>query len=132
MKVVGSSDWRDAIPFETPMIVAEVVPGDPTRCSICGADSELLPRTELWALKHRHPNDHGGFVRFYCAAHVITIQKPSEPVETQLARTTKRAERRPAVRRSAPVVERARALCPNCFVEVAATGVCGMCGQPAS
>ncbi len=98
MKVTATSDWRETIAFETPMIVAEIVPGDPTRCSVCGGDSELRPRTELWAVKHRHPNHHAGYVRFYCQAHLPVIQRPAPPVETR--RTAARAERATAVRRS--------------------------------
>ena len=70
MKVTATSDWRDAIPFETPVVVADVVPGEPTRCSVCGGDSVLLPRTDLWAVKHRHPNHHAGFVRFYAQVNI--------------------------------------------------------------
>jgi hypothetical protein len=84
MKVVASSDWRDALPFETPLIVAEVAPGEPTRCATCGALSEPLPRDALWAVKHRHPNDHAGFVRFYCAEHTPEAKRP-EPVAVATA-----------------------------------------------
>ena len=75
MKITSTSDWREEIPFETPMIVAGLVPGDPTRCSVCGGDSELRPRTELWAVKHRHPNQHAGFVRFYCQPHLPVVER---------------------------------------------------------
>jgi hypothetical protein len=29
MKITSTSDWREEIPFETPMIVASLVPGEP-------------------------------------------------------------------------------------------------------
>jgi len=126
MKITSTSDWREEIPFETPMLVASLVPGDPTRCSVCGGDSELRPRTELWAVKHRHPNQHAGYVRFYCRPHLPVVQ-PSVPVETR--RTIARAERTAATRRTPPADEKPRAMCPDCFVEVSALGVCGMCGR---
>ena len=126
MKITSTSDWRNEIAFETPMIVASVVPGDPTRCSVCGGDSQLRPRTELWAVKHRHPNQHAGFVRFYCQAHLPVLERVA-PVETR--RTAARAERAAAVRRPAAVDAAPRAMCPECFVEVSATGECGMCGR---
>lgn len=127
MKVTATSDWRETIAFETPMVVAEIVPGEPTRCSVCGGDSELRPRTELWAVKHRHPNHHAGYVRFYCRAHLPVIQQAAPPVETR--RTAARAERATAVRRSPTADAKPRAMCPECFVEISATGTCGMCGR---
>ncbi len=126
MKITSTSDWREEIPFETPMIVAGLVPGDPTRCSVCGGDSELRPRTELWAVKHRHPNQHAGYVRFYCQPHLPVVER-IVPVETR--RTIARAERTAAMRRTPSVDEKPRAMCPDCFVEISATGVCGMCGR---
>jgi hypothetical protein len=88
-------------------------------------------------VKHRHPNNHDGDVRFYCAAHVPVFEKPAPVVaapgtstraRTAAARAARpaaeRAERRPAV------VERPRAVCPTCFVEIPPTGVCGICGEP--
>ncbi|MGW9585787.1 glucose-6-phosphate dehydrogenase [Microbacterium sp. NPDC055455] len=131
MRIVASSDWRDAVPFETPVLVADVVPGEPTRCFTCGADSAPLARTELWAFKHRHPKNHDGYVRFYCATHVPQAQRRPEPATTPATRA--RASRPAAERRPAkPVIpERQRAMCPNCFVEVSATGECGICGWSA-
>lgn len=127
MKVTSTSDWRESIAFETPMIVSEIVPGDPTRCSVCGGDSELRSRTELWAVKHRHPNHHAGYVRFYCAAHLPAIAPPAAPIETR--RSAARAERSAPGRRTQPVDDKPRAMCPDCFVEISATGSCGMCGR---
>ena len=129
MKVVASSDWRDDLAFETPTLVAEVSPGEPTRCSVCGGSSEPLPRTELWAYKHRHPKNHDGYVRFYCAEHRPVIQRPAA-ASVAPARGGARASRPAAERRPAKptIPERQRAMCPNCFVEVSATGECGMCG----
>ncbi|WP_396655534.1 glucose-6-phosphate dehydrogenase [Microbacterium sp.] len=120
MRVVAASDWRDGIAFETPYILAEVLPGDPARCAGCGPDAQPLPRTELWAYKHRHPKNHDGFVRFYCAAHVPAAKRPSAAPAAKPVRHS--APRRAAVPEKAPV------LCPECFVEVPATGVCGICG----
>jgi len=132
VKIVASSDWRDAIPFDTLVLVADVVPGDPTRCFTCGGDSEPRPRTELWAYKHRHPKNHDGYVRFYCAEHRPVIERrvaASVPPSRGGSRSSRPSgERRPA---KPTVPERQRAMCPNCFVEVSATGECGMCGWSA-
>jgi hypothetical protein len=125
MKVATTSDWRDGMPFETPVVVADVVPGDPTRCSVCGSDSQLRDRSELWAVKHRHPHHHSGFVRFYCSVHVPRAQ----PAAVRAQQPAARAERRsPAPRRPA-AADTVRAMCPDCFIEVSASGVCGNCGQ---
>lgn len=128
MRIVASSDWRDGLPFETPVIVADVSPGEESRCFVCGADSELLPRTELWAVKHRHPKNHSGYVRFYCTTHRPAPPRLTPVVDPRRS-VASRGERRPAARRGTPTVERPVVLCPDCFVEVPATGVCGMCGQ---
>lgn len=129
MKIVSSSDWRDAIAFDTPVIVADVVPGEPTRCVGCGADGDLHPRTELWAVKHRHPKHHGGFVRFYCHTHVPTIAPPPPAPILRAKAAPARAERRSSTPRPIPMTDRpTRAMCPDCFVEVSAGGDCGMCG----
>ncbi|MFT4230063.1 MAG: glucose-6-phosphate dehydrogenase, partial [Microbacterium sp.] len=78
MRVVAASDWRDDIPFETPIVLADAIPGEPARCSTCGGSSDPLPRTELWAVKHRHPKNHDGFVRFYCAEHRPAVKAPAD------------------------------------------------------
>ncbi|MDL5353193.1 glucose-6-phosphate dehydrogenase [Microbacterium sp. zg-YB36] len=139
MKIVASADWRDAVPFETPVVVNEIAPGDPAHCVICGSESELRERTELWAVKHRHPKHHDGFVRFYCAEHVPAAEEPAPaaPAAKAPARKTRAATRTtparqvrtPAVRRAALVDEAPRAMCPDCYVEVSALGICGMCGS---
>lgn len=113
------------------------MPGEDARCFTCGPESEGRPRTEIWAYKHQHPNHHHGFVRLYCAEHV-----PAQPVAPVVAaapvRSAARAPRaaRPAVRaertspvRRAPDLDRVRAMCPECFVEVNANGLCGVCGN---
>ncbi|MBM3716179.1 MULTISPECIES: glucose-6-phosphate dehydrogenase [Microbacterium] len=132
MKIVSSQDWRDALGFDVPVLVADVVPGEPTRCVACGADSELRPRTELWAVKHRHPKHHGGFVRFYCADHKPAVAPPPAPAPVPLkaARSrAPRAESRTTTPKPTPITDRpTRAMCPDCFVEVSAGGDCGMCG----
>ncbi len=129
MRFAATSDWRDAIPFETPVVVAELVPGEPARCAVCGVDSEPLPRTQLWAVKHRHPNHHSGYVRFYCREHLPVIRLPEAATAAPVQRRpTARSESRPAVRRP-PIVERERAVCPDCFVETSVKGVCGICGR---
>lgn len=121
MKIVASSDWRDEIPFDVPLMLAAVVPGDPARCAACGADAPARSRDELWAVKHRHPKQHRGYVRFYCSAHVPVPARPA--AESAPARSERR---RPAPRAIVPA--RSAAVCPDCFVEVPATGVCGVCG----
>ncbi|SBS71555.1 glucose-6-phosphate dehydrogenase [uncultured Microbacterium sp.] len=128
MKITTSSDWRNSLPFETPMLVADLQPGEPTRCAGCGVDAAPHPRTELWAVKHRHPNNHAGFVRFYCATH---RPEPTVAAIVETRRETARRDRALPPRRAAaaPVVERPVTLCPDCFVQVPPTGVCGMCGQ---
>ena len=123
MKVAKTADWRDDVPFDTPRIVAEVAPGAPTRCAVCGADSEPRNRTELWAVKLRHPHHHDGYVRFYCEQHVPAV-RAVEPARVERARSAPR----PAARRAPAQSDRVRAMCPNCFIEVSATGVCGVCG----
>ena len=130
MKFVSSGDWRDAVPFENPVVLADVVPGEDASCFSCGRTAEPRPRTELWAFKHRHPNDHAGYVRFYCQAHVPVVQRRPEPTTPASARTARaaRAERSAPVRRTPVVDAPQRAMCPNCYVEVSATGECGMCG----
>lgn len=133
MKIVSSQDWRDAIRFDVPVLVADVVPGEATRCVACGTDGPLYERTELWAVKHRHPKHHGGFVRFYCDAHkpAAAPPPPVAPIATARARAAAapRAERRSATPKPTPITDRpTRAMCPDCFVEVSAGGDCGMCG----
>ncbi|MEV7692608.1 glucose-6-phosphate dehydrogenase [Microbacterium sp. NPDC089189] len=132
MKIASSADWRENIPFETPLLVSELAPGEPGRCAGCGAASAPLPRTELWAVKHRHPNDHSGFVRFYCAEHKpepkpVAVVAPTPATRATPARKKATAPRQPSTKPSIP--ERARAVCPDCFVEANANGVCGMCGE---
>lgn len=135
MKIVSSSDWRDALAFESPVIVADVIPGDDTRCSVCGIDSPLRPRTELWAVKHRHPKHHDGHVRFYCIDHRPVIAAPApvavDPRPRRAARPAS-PSRASAPRRPAQPEAKPRAMCPDCFVEVSATGECGMCGWTAA
>lgn len=129
VQIRNSSDWRDALPFELPIPAAEAVPGEPTRCAGCGPDSEPWPREALWVVKHRHPNNPAGFVRYYCADHKPTpkLAPPvSAPERARRARATAPAPRKAA---APSIPERAAVLCPDCFVEVPATGVCGMCGQ---
>lgn len=132
MRVAPASDWRDALPFETPVLLADVVPGEDARCFACGPDSEALPRTELWAFKHQHPNHHHGYARFYCRAHVpaapprpAVAERPA--ARARAARPAPRAERTTAPARPR-VEDKVRAMCPECFIEVSATGVCGVCG----
>lgn len=127
MRIATGSDWRDGLPFDTPTLVADVVAGEPTRCVVCGVDSELRPRTELWAVKHRHPKHHDGYVRFYCAAHTPAPRRV-EPVVVE-RRTQKRSAPRAASPSRPAASDVVRAMCPDCFVEVSATGECGMCGQ---
>ena len=137
MKVVASSDWRDGIPFDTPVIVADVLPGEETRCSVCGGDSPLRARTELWAVKHRHPKHHDGFVRFYCVEHlpeITPVEVPVAPIRpaaraSRAAPRTSPAPRTPTAPRTPAALDRVRAMCPDCFVEVSALGLCGICGQ---
>ena len=130
MKVVASIDWRDDLAFESPVVVSEVSPGEATRCSVCGGDSEPLERTQLWAVKHQHPKHHGGHVRFYCKAHLPEIKLPPAtplPATRRSAGSSQRAV--PATRRSTGAEERPRAVCPTCWVEVPSTGVRGVCGE---
>lgn len=133
MKIVSSSDWRDGIAFDTPLILADILPGDDTRCSVCGGASALRPRTELWAVKHRHPKNHDGYVRFYCVEHlpVITAPRPAA-VEAPRRRAPRAAGGTSAPRRPVQSDATPRAMCPECFVEVSATGECGMCGWTAA
>lgn len=136
MKIVSSSDWRDDIAFDTPLLLADILPGDDTRCSVCGGASPLKPRTELWAVKHPHPKNHDGFVRFYCVDHLPVIAAPRPVVAEASRQRTQRAPRAASgtstPRRPAQSDAPPRAMCPDCFVEVSATGECGMCGWTAA
>lgn len=128
MKIRNSSDWRDGLPFELPVAAAEAVPGEATRCSGCGPASEPWPREALWVVKHRHPTNPAGFVRYYCGDHKPTPKLAPAAAAHERARRAPRAAaaRKPA----APTIpERPTVLCPDCFVVVPATGVCGMCGR---
>lgn len=134
MRFDSAHDWRDAVAYDSPTVVADVAPGDDTRCSACGAASAPRPRSELWVIKHRHPTNHHGYVRFYCRAHLPVIERPRPAAPERPARSRGRAaprEPRATARRAAPAVEKPRAMCPNCFIEVSATGDCGMCGARA-
>ena len=127
MKITNSSDWRDGLPFDIPVDAAEAVPGEPTRCVTCGPDSDPFPREALWAMKHRHPNNPAGFVRFYCADH--KPKAPLAPAVSAPERARRAASSRPRKLAAPTIPERIAVMCPDCFVEVPATGTCGMCGQ---
>lgn len=131
MKVASSADWRDGLAFETPVLLADLMGGDDARCFTCGPESEPLDRTHLWAFKHRHPKHHNGYVRFYCREHVPVTRPAPEPAPTA-ARRAKPAARvraeRPSPARRGPSLDDVRAMCPECFIEVSAAGVCGVCG----
>jgi hypothetical protein len=127
------------VPFEIPVSLAEVAPGDETRCFVCGPESDEVPREELQAYKHRHPRNHDGYVRFYCVRHVPAA--PPAPIETSPAVKARRprvaaeprrvpgsSRRDSASARLAGTPERVRPVCPNCFMEIPPTGVCGNCG----
>ena len=131
MQIRNSSDWRDALPFELAVAAAEAVPGDPTRCAGCGPDSEPWPREALWVVKHRHPTNPAGFVRYYCTDHKPTPTLAPPVSAPERARRAASAARTASPRKAAApkIPEREAALCPDCFVQVPATGVCGMCGQ---
>lgn len=130
MKIVAGSDWRDALPFDIPVPVDDVAPGGDARCAGCTASAPPHPRSALWAVKHRHPKNHAGYVRFYCAEH-----RPEPPAVPVVPPAPQRAARRPAAaretapKRPAPALDVVRPMCPDCFVEVSATGECGMCGM---
>lgn len=131
MKITATSDWRGALSYDVPVLVADVVPGDPTRCALCGLDAAPLERTALWAVKHRNPKNHAGIVRFYCLAHRPEPPRQVEPpvAPARAARAPRAAGSRARTTPRAPVAEKAAPVCPTCFVEVPATGVCGMCGE---
>ncbi|WEG09646.1 glucose-6-phosphate dehydrogenase [Microbacterium horticulturae] len=138
MKITRTSDWREALPWETPIIAETVMPGEPARCVTCGVTSDAVPRTELWAVKHRHPHDPAGSVRLYCVRH--TPAAPAAPVvaATTSAPVRSRGKRVPGspaspreqrTPRAPQPAERVAAVCPDCFMEVPPSGICGMCGQ---
>ena len=83
----------------------------------------------IWSSSSR---DHGGFVRFYCIEHkpAPVVAAAVAPGRAAAARRSAPAEKRPPVRR-ATHDDRIRAMCPNCFIEVSATGECGVCGAVA-
>ncbi len=137
MRIRSGADWRDSVPFEKPVNLAEAAPGEPSRCFVCGPSSEAVERSELLAYKHRHPGNHDGYVRFYCPEHVPAVATPLVPMA---APTKGKAARRPRVPGSpareaaprtpkpTPSAERPRPVCPECFMEVPPAGVCGNCG----
>ncbi|WP_405373796.1 MULTISPECIES: glucose-6-phosphate dehydrogenase [unclassified Microbacterium] len=136
MKITRTSDWRDALPFEVPLSAAETVPGEATRCVSCPADAQPYDRADLWVVKHRHPNNHAGFVRYYCAEHTPKTAPPPAPsaARPDKPRATARApkvapERTTLPKRPGASFDVFRAMCPDCFVEISATGECGMCGK---
>lgn len=127
VQIRNSSDWRDGLPFDLAIPAADAVPGEATRCSGCGPDSEPWPREALWVLKHRHPTNPAGYVRFYCAEH-----RPAPAFVPPVPERSRRSPRSSAAPRkaAAPIIPpRVAAVCPDCFVEVAATGICGVCGE---
>jgi len=134
MKITNSSDWRDAIPFDTPVLAAQAAPGEPARCAGCGPDVAPYDRTDLWLVKHRHPNNPAGFVRLYCLDHrpKVALAPTAASGHTLKAPKAPRSARPSAPRErrvSAPTIpERPKVYCPDCFVEVSAAGVCTMCG----
>jgi hypothetical protein len=69
-------------------------------------------------------------VRFYCLEHRPAVPEPA--AVATIARAGARAPRasraQAAPRRPAVSDMPTRAMCPNCYVEVSATGECGMCG----
>jgi hypothetical protein len=132
MKVAASADWRSSLPFDTPFPVADLAPGDPARCAACGPDADPLPRTELWAVKHRHPKNHDGYVRFFCADHTPRVPAPAPAPAAAPARARRAAPAERIPRRTPAVDAPPRAMCPDCFVEVSASGECGMCGRQVS
>lgn len=133
MKIVAGADWRDTIPFERPVLVADLAPGDDARCALCPAVAPALPRTALWAVKHRHPQNSAGYVRFYCAEHRPAPPAPAPVAAAAAKKTTTRARTatpRTSAPRRAAAPEREAVMCPDCFVAVPPSGICGMCGQP--
>ena len=74
-------------------------------------------------------------MRFYCIEHkpapapVAGLRRaaPDAPRPRATARPPSGARRR--VRSTHD--DRVRAMCPNCFIEVSATGECGVCGAVA-
>ena len=129
MRVVSSADWRDGLAFETPIVLSEVFPGEDARCAACDSAAGARPRTELWVVKHRHPQHHDGYVRFYCREHVPAIERSPAPAASAPRPAADRRSAPRTRRTTTPIVERPRAVCPTCFVEVPPTGVCGMCGS---
>ncbi len=129
MRIVDSADWRDRLTYETPYRVADVIPGDPARCAACPPATPAHDRAILWAVKHRHPTNHGGFVRFYCDLHLPAREEPVSVV-AERAKPARRAPRGTATRTpKAPAPsDVVRAMCPQCFIEVSAAGECGICG----
>lgn len=132
VQIRNSSDWRDALPFEIAVAAEQAVPGDATRCSGCGPTSEPWPREALWVMKHRHPNNPAGFVRFYCADHKPAAKLAAAPAPTtrERARAARVASGTPRTVAAPTIPERPAVMCPDCFVQVPATGICGMCGTP--
>lgn len=132
MKITASSDWRDRLSYDIPLPLVDVMPGEPARCFACGPGSEPRERADMWAVKHRHPNNHSGVVRFYCLEHRPEPPRAAEAIAPPVrpaARGGRTATATPRTPRAAAAPERVAAVCPTCFVEVPASGLCGMCGE---
>ncbi|GAA3911604.1 glucose-6-phosphate dehydrogenase [Microbacterium invictum] len=126
MQIRTSSDWRDALPFDTPVRADEAMPGEPARCAACPVDEPARDRADLWAVKLRHPNNPAGFVRLYCGIHRPLPRRMTPEPEGRARRQRSAAPRKPA---APSIPERPAVLCPDCFIEVPPSGLCGMCGQ---
>ncbi|WP_308491748.1 glucose-6-phosphate dehydrogenase [Microbacterium terrisoli] len=141
MKITKTADWREALPFEAPIIAETVMPGEPARCVTCGIASDPLPRTALWAVKHRHPHDPAGSVRLYCADHAPRVAAPTplaspsrtvgatRPAGTARPPRAKAAARAPRTAATPKPIEKPEAVCPDCFMVVPPSGICGVCGK---
>ena len=108
-------DERQFIEFETPYVLADVLPEridapeDMRRCSQCGANSKALPASELTVVKHRHESQPAGHMRLYCDEHLAGAREWSSGLGGSGGRT-------------GPT-------CPNCFVSVPiGTLTCDQCG----
>lgn len=132
---------EERIEFERPYPFVEVDGRDETLCTVCGPESYPWPASELTAIKHHSVRREQGIWRLYCREHLLTDRglPPEEPPKKKRtvrvagakstgvptgATTPRSTASKPQESAPAPEV-----ICPDCWIVVPATGVCGVCGE---
>lgn len=129
--------------FERPYPLAEVNSDARAKCSRCGLSRVPRPVSELVAIKHRDAHHPAGLWKIYCPEHLpaVPVAGADAPVASRARAAASRAPRAPREPKAAapkraskptPMVDRPPVICPRCFVQVPATGVCDGCGDRVS